>query len=215
MLPPERNEDIKVRSVHVAGRFDSAEGGGGARDSRSDGGAVGREGFVLGAAGVGDLGAAPGGGAGGAGLHDEVDALPQAVDVDAAELVAIVEAAFHFVPVVTELEEEGAPAGGLDEGAAGGGFCAGATPREGEGETTLCGVEVRAFGQVEEDLVFEGGVDCWVVERARCGVMAGRLELLALVHGKMGADIEGVIRIRRQDVDQPYVHHQPLAERRG
>ncbi len=87
----------------------------------------------MGAAGVGDLGAAPGGGPGGPGLHDEGDALPQAVDVRAAELVAIVEAALHLVPVVPELEEEGAPAGGLDEGAAGGGFRAGAVPGEGKG----------------------------------------------------------------------------------
>ncbi len=131
MLPPERDEDIKVHRVLVAGRFGSAEGGGDTRDGRSDGGAVGGEGFVLGAAGVGDLGAAPGGGAGSPGLHDEGDAFPQAVDVGAAELVAIVEAAFHFVTVVPELEEEGAPAGGLNEGAAGGGFGAGATPSEG------------------------------------------------------------------------------------
>ncbi len=44
MLPPERDEDIEVRRVHVAGSFGSAEGGGGAGDGRSYGCAVGGEG---------------------------------------------------------------------------------------------------------------------------------------------------------------------------
>jgi hypothetical protein len=75
--------------------------------------------------------------------------------------VAIVEAAFHLVPVVPELEEEGEPAGGLNEGAAGGGFGAGTTPGEGEGEAALHRVGVRAVRQAEEYLVTvsEGGVD--------------------------------------------------------
>ncbi len=71
MLPPERDEDSKVLRVHVAGSFGSAEGGGGARDGRSDGCAVEGEGFVLGAAGVSDLGAAPGGARAGRALRWE------------------------------------------------------------------------------------------------------------------------------------------------
>ncbi len=123
-----------------------------------DGGAVGGDGFVLGAGSVGNLCGAPRGGAGYPRLHDEGDALPQAVDVGAAELVAIFEAALHFVPVGPELEEEGAPAGGLDEGAGGGGLGAGAAPCEGESEATLRRVGVRAVGQAEEDLVSEGAL---------------------------------------------------------
>ncbi len=133
------------------------EGGGGARDSRSDGGAVGGEGFVLGAAGAQYLGAAPGGGAGGPGLHDKGNTVPQAVDVGAAELVAVVEAALHLVPVVPELEEEGAPASGLHEGATGGGFSASAAPGEGEGETALGKIKVRALEQTEKDLILTVG----------------------------------------------------------
>ncbi len=48
------------------------------------------------------------------GLHDERHAFPQAVDVGAAELVLAVEAVHDGGPVGTELEEDGAAAGGLD-----------------------------------------------------------------------------------------------------
>jgi hypothetical protein len=91
-----------------------------AGDRRGDGGAVGGEGLVPRAAGVGNLSATPRGGARSPGLHDKGDTLPQTVDVGTAELVAIVEAALHPVPVILELEEESVLAGCLNEGAAGG-----------------------------------------------------------------------------------------------
>jgi hypothetical protein len=56
--------------------------------------------------------------------------------------MAVVKAALHLVRVIFEFEEEGVPAGGLDEGAVGGGFGAGTAPGQGEGEAALHRVEV-------------------------------------------------------------------------
>ncbi len=58
----------------------------------------------------------PGGGAGGAGLHDEGDAVPEAADVCAADLVSTAEMVVHEAPVRVELLEERAPARGVEEG---------------------------------------------------------------------------------------------------
>ncbi len=70
---------------------------------------------------------------------------PQAVDVGADKLVAVVEAAFHLLPDVFELEEEAAPTGGLDEGGGGGYFGTGAAPGQGESEAALRRIKVRSL----------------------------------------------------------------------
>ncbi len=99
--------------------------------------------------------AAPGRGPRGAGLHNERDAFPQAVDVGATELVGAAEVCLDGGPVIAELEENRAATCSVNEGAAGGGFELGGTTGDGECETALDGVEVRSFGEGELELVAE------------------------------------------------------------
>ncbi len=89
----------EIRRVLGAGCLRGLKGRGGAGDGRGNGGTVGREGLILDFASVCDLGAATRSGTCRPGLHDEGDALPQAVDVGATELVALFEAAFHLLQV--------------------------------------------------------------------------------------------------------------------
>ncbi len=72
----------------------------GTGDGRGDGGVVLGESLVLRTAGICYLGAAPCGGACGPGLHDEGNALPQAVDVGATELMAVVYAGLYILPSI-------------------------------------------------------------------------------------------------------------------
>ena len=77
------------------------------------------------------------------------------VDVGAAELVDATEFGLDGGPVLAELEKNRAAAGGVDEGAAGGGLEPGGTTGDGECETALDGVEVRPVGERELELVSE------------------------------------------------------------
>ncbi len=65
-----------------------------------------------------NLGTAPRGGAGGASLHDDGDAIPEAADSDvrAADLLGAAEVIFHEAPVRVKLLEDGASTRCVKEG---------------------------------------------------------------------------------------------------
>jgi hypothetical protein len=115
VLPPEREEEAEVGRVDRASSVTGGEGGGGAGDGGGNRGPIRRKGLVLLPTGELDLRAAPRGGPGGARVHDEGDALPQAVDVGAAELVGAAEVGLDLSPMGAELEKDGSAAGGVAE----------------------------------------------------------------------------------------------------
>jgi hypothetical protein len=115
VFPPEREEEVEVRRVDGAGAVDSRQGHGDPGDGRSNRSPVSRDGLMLLLASELHLRAAPGRSTRGASLHDERHAFPQAVEIGAAELVSAVEAVLDGGPVGTELEEDGAAAGGLEK----------------------------------------------------------------------------------------------------
>jgi hypothetical protein len=108
-------------------------------------------------------------------LHDEGDALPQAVDVSAAEFVGATEVSLDGRPVVPELEEQGAAAGSFEEGGAGSGLDPGGAPGDGECEAALDGVEVCPFGEGELELVAERRTNGWVEQGRGVGLLASLL----------------------------------------
>ena len=88
--------------VDKEGRLRVGVGGRGEREGGGDGGPVGRKPVGLSAAGRGDLGDVPRGGASGAGAHDENHAVPEAVDDSAAELLVPREGGEHLLPLGPE-----------------------------------------------------------------------------------------------------------------
>jgi hypothetical protein len=108
-------------------------------------------------------------------LHDERDALPQTVDVSAAEFVGAAEVSLDSGPILPELEEQGAAAGSLEEGGAGGRLDPGGAPGDGECEAALDGVEVCPFGEGELELMAERRTDGRVEQGGGVGLLAGLL----------------------------------------
>jgi hypothetical protein len=152
--------------------------------------------------------AAPGRGTRGAGLHDERDAFPHAVDVGAAELVGAAEVDLDGGPVIAEFKENRAATDGVDEGAAGGGLEPGGTTCDGECETALDGVEVRSFGEGELELVTEWCAGGRVEKGGSVGLLAGLLQFEALIRRQVGVGVQGSVdRIREEGVE--VVMHQP------
>jgi hypothetical protein len=108
-------------------------------------------------------------------LHDERDALPQTVDVSAAEFVGAAEVSLDGGPIVPELEEQGAAAGSFKEGGTGSGLDPGGAPGDGESEAALDGVEVCPFGEGELELVAEGRTNGWVEQSRGVRLLASLL----------------------------------------
>ena len=109
---------------------------------------VGRQGLVLLSAVGLDLGTAQRCGASGVGLHDEGDAVPEAADVRAADLVSASEImVLHEAPVRMEPLEDSAPARGVEEGGGSGSLDARRAAGDSKGEAALDGVEVGILGE--------------------------------------------------------------------
>ena len=213
MLPPEREEELKVSFVYEAGRFGVGVGSRGQREGGGDGGAVGLETVGLGAAGRRDLGDVPRGGASGADAHNKSHAVPEAADDGAAELLVLCEGGEHLLPlgpeeasvvVAVDLVRDVGEGGGGRGGAAGGG----------EGEPALEGVEAGALRKAQSELVAEGGGDGIIKERARNILLAGLVKLGALARLEAGRGVERVVDRVIEEGAKVVMHH-PAALARG
>ena len=169
VLPPEREEEVEVRNINGMRPRRGVAVVGGPGHGQGDGGAVGGELRELAPAVGGDLGDAVGGGAVCADGHDVGDGCPKLVDHGAAELGLKGESEQDFAPLVAELLDDGAAAGGVEAGAEGVRGQAGRAAGGGEGEAAPDRIEVVALGQDEGEVVAKrrgvGSVeeDCGVV----------------------------------------------------
>ncbi len=113
--------------------------------------------------------------------------------------------------MITKLEENRAAAGGVDEGAAGGGLEPGGTTGDGECETALDGVEVCSFGEGELELVAEWCAGGRVEQGGGVGLLAGLLQFEALFHRQVGVGVQGSVdRIWEEGVEFVMHHPAPL-----
>ena len=179
VLPPERKEELRVGAINVLGRLNVGERRGGAGQRGGDGGAVRGESLVLGPAGGGDLGNAPGGGAGGTGPHDVRDAIPEAVELGPAELQVAGEGDGDRRPLVAELPEEGVAGDELRKVRDGRRERSRAASG-GQGEAALDRVKVSSVRQGQDELVAERSADGVVEERAGMVLPVRLLEFGAL-----------------------------------
>ncbi len=140
---------MKVRPIDRALDLNAGIGSGNSADNGGDARQVGREQRELLYASVqaSDLLNAPRGSPGGADRHDEVDAVPEVVDVGAAELRVGGEGRQGVHPLFAEGAEVCLPGDSVGEGLAGGSGDGGGAAGAGKGQTPLRRVEVCAVGE--------------------------------------------------------------------
>ena len=127
-----------------------------------------------------DFRAVPGGGAGGAGLHDERDAVPETADVGAADLEGGAEEVFHARPVLSEVLEDRAAVRSVEESGDAGGLRARRAAGDGERKAALGRIKVGVLGKGELKLVPEGSTGARIVQGAGGILFAGLLKLSTL-----------------------------------
>jgi hypothetical protein len=181
VFPPEREKEAEVRRVNREGGVASRKGRCRAGDGGRNSGSVSRDGLVLFFTSELNFRASPGRGPRGAGLHDERDTVPQAVDVGAAELMGAAEFSLDGGPMAAELEEHSAAADIVEEGATGESLEPGGTTSDGECEAALDGVEVCSVSEGELELVPKRCANGRVEQGGGAGLLAGLLQLEALV----------------------------------